>query len=286
VARSQAALGAARVGTSSAGPGHLEQWVVSSDGSLVHRWWPDDGAWSSWWTMDLPSDGIVAVAGQARDLWDHYVAVADRGGTGWIRRNDDGWGAWERLDLDGVVDIALASAGRGHLELWAVRGDGALCHRWTAAGSWSEWFTPDLPDGVAVRSVAAGSRWTGDQHVVFAAADGSVWARDWREAGWTGWEPCGISRVRQICLASGGTGHLEYWAVQDSGVIVHRWWEAEGRWSDWYVMDDVPGGGSVAIAAGWSAGVRYQVHCLCADGTVHVREWHEGWGPWQLVWHD
>ncbi len=273
------------VAISSAGPGHTEQWFVDSRGSLMHRWWPDGATWSSWVTMDPPTDdGVAAVAGGSPTAWSAYVLIADRSGDAWMRRWDATWQDWRRLKLSGVVDVALASAGPGHLEAWAILDDGTLRHNWTSGVDWSGWDRLHLPKGVIARSVAAGSR-GGDQHVVVTDADGSLWAFDWLDSGWSAVKASDLGGIHQVSVASASRGHLEVWAIQEPGAVVHRWWEAEGEWSGWEVMDDVPGGGAVAVAAGAGEGLPYQVLCLTRDGMVHLREWHDGWQPWLAVGH-
>ena len=86
---------ATAVGMSSAGLGHLEMWVVQTQGELRHRWWTQDGEWSSWETMDRPvGSRLVSVAGGSPSPWIQQILAMNSDGQLWHRHWAGVWQLW------------------------------------------------------------------------------------------------------------------------------------------------------------------------------------------------
>jgi hypothetical protein len=284
-AREQHQQRAGQVAVSSGGPGHLELWAVRADNQLWHCWWPQDGGWSRWHIMDTPSQSPPGcVAACARAEWNHYVLLADSDGTAWARRHDGTWLEWERMPLSGVGDVAVSSAALGHLEMWATLAGGLLAHRWTTPGGWSAWTQMQLPEGVRAASVAAGSRMPGHQQVLVADDDGLFWTRVWEDhGGWGAWTDAGLEGVTAAALSSAGAGHLEMWAVQRQGNLLHRWWTQGSTWSSWETMGRPGSSGLISVASGSPGQWTQQVLAMDSAGQLWHRHYAGGWNPWNAV---
>jgi hypothetical protein len=289
----------APVACSSRELGHLELFVLNGSGSLRHRSyrWPDLG-WLAWEGMPLPAGRVAAVAAGSHDDNQLELAVAV-GGTvyhKWWWQDEAGshWDTWHEMPSVAapVTDLAMSSLVAGHLEVFAVDGDGAIRHcwygdEWFARPGWSDWHDMTGPEGRPVSAIDVGSEASHHQEV-FAIAGGAVWHRwFWRGSGWADWEemPGLPARAVDVACSSLWRLHLEVFALDDAGRIWHRWYWQKPGWTDWAQLPAPPGGGLVTAITAGSHSKRQQFLFACtADGRMHRAEYQlgdEDWSPWQ-----
>jgi hypothetical protein len=132
--------------------GVIDCFVVTSDGSVLHQWWPvatDDHQWSGWEGWGRPPSGsvpleisayssgarheevfVVGTEGDLHHQWQHGP------GTPWA-----GWHGTPRPDLDGYVVAASYTSNQDNLHCFAGSTDGTLWgSSWTRGGNeWSPW---------------------------------------------------------------------------------------------------------------------------------------------------
>lgn len=187
---------------------------------------------------------------------------------------DTGDEHWER-----AAQVAVSSAGPGHVELWAVRPDNDLWHCWWPHdGGWSSWQMMDMPPGSSPRSVAACAKAEWLHHVLLADRDGTTWTRHFDD-GWSAWERAQVGGVSVVAMSSAAQGHLEMWAVA-AGYLVHRWTSLTG-WSAWKQMDLPECVQATSVAAGSREPGHQQVLVADDTGRCWTRAYEDdGWRPW------
>lgn len=84
----------------SARPLHLEMWIITIDGKILHRWLADDGPqWSDWRAMDTP-DGraVISICGSSQGKGSHDIIVETADRVHWHREYlDKAWGPWTQI---------------------------------------------------------------------------------------------------------------------------------------------------------------------------------------------
>ena len=180
---------------------------------------------------------------------------------------------------ESAVQVAVSSAGPGHLELWAVRHDNQLWHCWWPHdGRWSTWQVMDMPPNSSPRSVVACAKAEWLQYVLLADRDGTTYTRHF-DHGWSAWERMQLGGVSVVAMSSAAQGHLEMWAVA-AGYLVHRWTSSSG-WSAWTQMDLPDGARAVSVAAGSREPGHQQLLVADDTGRCWTRAWEPGgWRPW------
>ena len=280
----------------SLGKGHNEVYLLTSRQRLQHRWyWPEPN-WSPWENMGLPSEPVTVIAAGSKGQGHQELAIAARDAVHHRWWANDSWSGWHEMPRLGtpVADLAFSSNCEGALEIFALDQRGRISHRWSwRDGGWSEgWTLMDTPDRRPVASISAGSYADGHQEL-FAIVDGEIHHRWWwRDSGWSGWHrqaPAGL-RATDIAVSSLMEGHLEVFALDETGRLRHRWyWSGPGNWSDWEDFPR-PDGSKVTAIAVSSIGRRHQeIFGLKASGkVVHAWNWlkkdgkpnWESWSDW------
>lgn len=239
-----------RVASSNLHPGHLEVFLMTGDGGLVHRWFNGDpGQWSRWLILATPGHVAAVAAVAPQDGYqDLFVAVTD--GRVFTRHYPDGehddWSRWVEFGPDSKIK-ALAAGGldrqRGHREVFAVTRGGRVLHRWNHMNDgspWSEWTQMSVPGKVA--AIAHGSRQHGSQHLFIALDDGSVIVRRYTGGAWgETWTPMPFDQpIVALASSSMGSGHLELFAAGRDGSLHHSWYWPSVGWSAGESFDLAP----------------------------------------------
>jgi CHAT domain len=131
--------------------GHVGLVMAGQDARTV-RYGFDQGSagWSPWTTLDAPGGpqaaaltrmAAVGVRGQSLNIW---ALRADGKISHWSCPRSDAEQTWNEAEdwiaPGGTVDIAAASRGPGHAEVFAVDRHGNLWHRWWLQDEgWAEW---------------------------------------------------------------------------------------------------------------------------------------------------
>lgn len=204
--------------------GHLEVFVVSSDGTVWHSGQLPSGAWSEWTSLGLPGSGTVGPMTTAADADGSLeLFTIDTAGAVWHcsqTQPNGSWSGWESMDFPHGLSafppvLAAAQNHDGRLELFVVGSGGMLWHRWQTQpnGTWSDWKSLNTRGrgfaGIAVTAEPAG------RLVLFAAerptAEGHnsgevLWQCGQVTPGgsWSPWE----SWARMLSLGQPGPLHL------------------------------------------------------------------------------
>jgi hypothetical protein len=239
-----------RVACSNLYPGHLEVFLMTGDGGLVHRWFNGDpGQWSRWLILATPGHVAAVAAVAPRDGYQDLF-VADTDGRVFTRHYPDGehddWSRWEEFSPATKIK-ALAAGGlnreRGHREVFAVTRGGRVLHRWNHlddGSPWSEWAQMSVPGKVA--AIAHGSHQPESQDLFIALNDGSVFVRRYTDYDWAeDWSPMPFDQpVVALASSSMGSGHLELFAAGRGGSLHHRWYWPSTGWSAGESFDLAP----------------------------------------------
>lgn len=147
---------------------------------------------------------------------------------------------WDSLGNTSLSDIQVATNSDGRLEVFGLRADGELWHRWQLRprSGWSEWESL----GGGNQLIAVGRNRDGRLEV-FSVAGDQLWHR-WQvraNGGWSDWTTLGsaVGGIRQLAVGKNWDGRLEVFARRQSGEIVHIWQDRRGAggWSDWSQLD-------------------------------------------------
>jgi hypothetical protein len=206
--------------------------------------WPDAGP-----AVAGNADGRLEAVAVGRDLavWHAWQAYA--GGD---------WTGWHSLELPGGKEIiskpfgarppgptpALASNADGRLEVFVVREDLTVWHRWQRGeGGWSAWASLRRPGDGTMGPLAVGADADGRLELFANDPDGAVW-HAWQTApnnGWSGWHslgtPGGQPAISAPALAQNEDGRLELFTVAGDGAVWHAWQTAPNNgWSGWHSL--------------------------------------------------
>lgn len=232
---------------------YLDAWALQQDGTVRHWWWPRQDGSQGWSEAEV------------------FRALPGAGGP--------------------VVDIAAASRGPGHAEVFAVDRHDNLWHRcWLEKGGWADWekFT-----GHTTSPVAACSLEDGHMGVLIAGKDHRTVRYSFSRAPTT-WDPWlsldGLaggpeaSTLAQLAAVGVRGQKLDLWALRVDGRISHSWWpRADGKqtWSE--PEDWAAPGGTVDIAAASRGPGHAEVFAVDRHGNLWHRWWlqGEGWVDWQ-----
>jgi hypothetical protein len=225
-------------------------------------------------TITMTAGGLSVAARRANSSIAEKTVLDDLGDAG-----------DSRSALPVTVPVAASSLADGHMEVFAIAGDGRLWHRWYRPNpKWSAWTDMRLPAG-RVTAIAAGSK---DRfHEELAVAVGKVVHHRWytgKDDGWSSWHPMPAlgSPVVDLAFSSNIADTLEIYALDDRGRIWHRWWWRDSGWSEGWTSMGTPGGRPVtAIAAGSYADYHQELFAV-VDGEIHHRWWwrNDGWSSW------
>jgi hypothetical protein len=174
----------------------------------------------------------------------------------------------------------------GRLELFLVRADGSIWHKWqeVAGGGWSGWHS--LGSGFLC-TIAVGRNADGRLEV-FTLTNGGFMSHRYQTSpggGWGAWEDLGGPFVAtNIAVAANLDGRLQVFAVSSSIATPDRlftkWQRTVGGWSTWA---DLGGPVSTAPAVGRNADGRLEVFAGYNDHAVY-HAWQESangtWSGW------
>ena len=192
---------------------------------------------------------------------------------------------WESMGNRDVRTIEVEVNQDERLELFALRNDGSLWHRWQEKprSGWSEWSEFGKP----CRELAVDRNKDGRLEVFVMDGD-QAWHR-WqvrRNAGWGDWHTLGaaLPGVVQLETAENPDGRLEVFARRNNGEIWHIWQDRKqaGGWSAWHLFADV---GAVDIDATENKDGRIELaYANSAGGVGHVWQQWNGAFSSSLSW--
>ncbi len=209
-------------------PGHVDLFVVRSDG-VYTTWWDQNfpgpliGDWQNWFRIGNPGDAPPA------------------GST-----------------------VTAVARGTGHVDLFVARSNGVYTTWWDEkfpgplAGGWQPWFpigTPaDAPPAGSVVTALSRDSDHVDLFVVRADTSGvsRVYSTRWDASspgpligGWQSWFSIGdatdsVPSGSVVTAVSRNSGHLDIFVVRSDGGIYSTWWDAgspgplNGQWQPWF----------------------------------------------------
>jgi hypothetical protein len=194
------------------------------------------------------------------------------------------------LPARATTPITVVARLPGHLDLFAVAGDGrTMSNWWDQAVGWAGWS--QLAGGVASGAghgspITAVARYTGHLDLFTVGTDDRVYSCSWdASSGWTSWFPVGDlacrpgSTVNVVCRYS---DHLDLFTTASDGRTMSTWWDARVGWAAWFQVL----GGVAADGATVSAVARYPSHVdvftVGTDNQVYSCWWEQavGWNGW------
>jgi hypothetical protein len=237
----------------------------------------------------------VGVRGQYIDAWALRKVGTVRH---WWRPREDGSPGWDAPEFYGalpdgggpVADMAAASRGPGHAEVFAVDRRGSLWHRrWCQVEGWAEW--QQFADHVAA-PVAACSFADGQIQVFVTDSESNVvkYRSSPDPATWDPWTVVealgglGSAALAQLVTAGVRGQNLDAWALRVDGKISHSWWPRADRQRAWSEPEDFfAPDGMVDIAAASHGPGHTEIFAVDGHGTLWHRCWRqgEGWASWQ-----
>src|SRR5258708_12530450 len=209
-------------------PGHVDLFVVRSDG-VYTTWWDQNfpgpliGDWQNWFRIGNPGDAPPA------------------GST-----------------------VTAVARGTGHVDLFVARSNGVYTTWWDEkfpgplAGGWQPWFPIGTPaDAPPAGSVVTALSRSADYVYYFVVRGGTsgvarVLSTRWDASspgpligGWQSWFSIGdatdsVPSGSVVTAVSRNSGHLDIFVVRSDGGIYSTWWDAgspgplNGQWQPWF----------------------------------------------------
>ncbi|MDQ3933079.1 MAG: DUF346 domain-containing protein [Actinomycetota bacterium] len=180
-------------------------------------------------------------------------------------------------------DCSMLSQHPGHVEIFAIGGDGAIYNNWQNGGNWSGWgrIGGNWASGPAAVSIKDGA-----MHVFAIGHDQQVYGAWWvPNVGWSNFYPLGGGCTYDPGISSWSEHHMELFVRGNDGKLYHKWWFDWAGWSDWHQLwgGQVVGSPSaVSWADGrtdvvWQATDRSLYHMWCVNGGWNGPESLGGW---------
>ena len=210
----------------------------------------------------------------------------------WQKKSNGDWSAWSSLGASFEPDVAVATNGKGEMEVFAVERGSRQLLRIHQVGSnspdWSTWAT--IGGGVAP-PLAVAQNADGRIEVFALGLDGLTLKHFWQTdaaGGWSGPEDLGGRLASGVVTASNSDGRLELFGVDARDqTLVHSYElkaNRDRKWSPWTSL-----GGCVlpGLAAARNARGVLEVFAVNAtNGLVQrIRQNLPGnsetWSPWQ-----
>jgi len=296
--------------------GRLELVITAFEGGRpASVWHSHEHPVSEFSSLGEPSGGVLPIAGPAlaKNKDDRLEAVViGRDLTpwhAWQRSPGHDWSPWLSLKRPGGQAVisrplgarpagptpALARNQDGRLEVFVVREDFTVWHRWqrTAGGEWSDWGSLGTrPGDGTVGPLAVGVN--ADERLELFAADhdGAVW-HIWQVApnkDWSQWKslgkPGGHPAPLGSALAKNQDGRLEVFTVDLDGAVWHAWQVAPNKdWSPWRPLGSQGRLGLAEIAVGRNADGCLVLFAVEQDSTTGLWQREQtspnnDWSPW------
>jgi hypothetical protein len=304
-------FGVERPAAVSRGPGEVDlftrdlpEWTVQhkswSAGTGV--WWPGQDGWAGLGGVGVGRPVVVSRRAGQLDLFARWPDGSVRN-KAWTSGNNTWWPGqleWQHLGGSGTGAPEVVAWGPDHLDLFIRGTDGNILHKaWDV--STGQWW-PGLQDwqdlgGQMVGAPAAVSWGPGRVDLFARGRDGRIHNKVWESArgDWwpsrTGWQDLGGDGNGPPVAVSWGPGHLDVFAVEAGGAVLHKAWNADpGTWwpaqTDWQNL----GGSVVGVpsAVSWEPG-RVDLFVRGADRHVHNKVWESARGDWwpnRTGWQD
>lgn len=233
------------------------------------------------------ADGrLEAFATDASDkLW--FRAQTQAGSntwTDWEPFADPGAGAQSRMR-----SVAVEANEDGRLELWGVKGDGRVFHRWKTSQNcdcWSLWELVPTPQKMSSVTLAR----NGDGRLEVFTTDTTdnvhhMWQTSKNVNNWGGWKPYG-GQLHSIAAEANENGAIELWGINGSGQTFHRWKTVANANDGWslYEQVQVPPNPS-SIALGHQGDGRLEAFITdSSDGLHHAWQMIKNanvWSSWE-----
>jgi MYXO-CTERM domain-containing protein len=269
--------------------GHPEIFVKDNSGEMFHTY-PNGttDTWNQMYALDMNSE-----CGAAAGFWSvqQYAELFDPAADGSVQHLwldlKNGWNTWQP-NLAGMASTKLSHLSTlmwpdGHMEVFALGGDGAIWHTHLQQGvdpGWAAWASMG---GTNLVTGAAPILWNDGHAEIFATdATGAAW-HNWSGSGtgftggWHGFATLGGSLASRPVPARWADGHLEVFATGLDGQLYHSS-ETNGVWPAFSVLSPgtmIAGEPSAVVNDGMHGGAAgVEVFARGTDGKVA----HLWWG--------
>jgi hypothetical protein len=293
---------------------------TGSPGPVWHAWQTTPaGHWSFWQQLAIgePASGGwgegPAVAQAADGCLEAVVVGSDR--AMWHARQPNpgvvDWEGWTSLKRPGgqqvisepvgarpaIATPVLARNADGRLEVFVVRRDQTVWHRWhthpAPAGDWSAWDSLGPPGDGTVGPLAVGTLADGRLELFALDLAGAIrhrWQDPASEGGWSPesrWHSLSPDDSPQAfrgpVVASNADRHLELFIVAHEGGVWHRGQRREGGWSSWRSLGSI-GEGFIDVGVGTHADGRLVLFAATEKGELFYQEQIQPNNRWRGIW--
>ena len=233
--------------------GHLELFVVGSEGAVWHRWQAQDGSWSEWASFGQPDGVSFAV---------QFVSPIQ------VEQNDD-----------------------GRLELVLVGSDGQFWHIWQVVpnANWSEWASLGSPgisslglnsfarNADAALEVLVSDNVTGDIWSIrqVDASGRSGWVANWSSLGSPPGQPF-VPAIRSFQAVRNVNNQLEVLAIGSDGALWHDLKSASSTWQGWRSIGNPPDATGLNVIESIEKNQDGRLEAVCSDNGQNY------WHTWQV----
>jgi hypothetical protein len=205
-----------------------------------------------------------------------------------------GWSGWSSLEHPVGGNVTACVTGDGRVHLLAVGTDNRMHVQAIDGDGSSGWVELDGAGRFELGATpAVVSRAPGRLEVFCRGLDGNVWCNVMAgpaEDRWTGWFPIEHAGpvAGNVAVCSGGTDHLQLFAVgTDEALHTQRWLDDEG-WSGWSRLPARPFRDTATPTVVARAPGCFDVFCRGTDRHVWAtaspdRFRVDGWSPWRRL---
>jgi hypothetical protein len=213
--------------------------------------------------------------------WSLFWGQPQVNGCGHMAWDGSKWTDWESLGGSANFGYAVASLGKGQLDVFGVGTDDALYHRAFRpdAQGWRDWE----PLGGQLTSGPAATANSGNRiDIVARGLNDETWHMAWDGSKWTDWESLGGSAISDPAICSLGSGQLDVFTVGTDKALIHKAYRPDDQgWRKWESLGGtltsspfvtVVNGNRIDIVARWSD-----------DATWHMAWDGSKWTDWESL---
>lgn len=180
--------------------------------------------------------------------------------------------SWESLGGILTSGPAVASWGKGRLDVFVRATDNSLYHLFWNGSHWSAWQGL----GGSITSDPAAVSWGDNRVDVFArGTDNSLQHIYWNGKHWSAWESLGGTLTSGPAAASRGHNRLDVFVRATDNSLYQKLWDGS-HWSNWQALGGQLFSDPDAVA--WNSD-RLDVFARGADNTLRHFYWDGNWHP-------
>ncbi|HVB23412.1 MAG TPA: CHAP domain-containing protein [Ktedonobacteraceae bacterium] len=258
--------------------GHMEVFMVGSDGQLYHTWEDQNGNWQGWQSLGGNWPGQPAIGVNGDGSLEIFI-VGDQGSNGatlfhaWQQTPGDStsYTGWQPMAGNWPAGTpAVTQNLSGGLEVFMRGMDGNLYHAWQNNPGDSTNYTSWYPMGGSwTTDPVVANNSDGTMEVFMVGESTQLYYNQENESGnWSGWQSLGGSWSNQPSVILNGSNELEVFIVGNQGAngasLFHAW-QTSPESSNW-AMNQY--GGWYNLPGNWPAGT--PTVSLNSGGTMDV----------------